>query len=64
MNKIAELQDYIDRHTPHIIKITETWCTGLVGDAELYLKRLKFVSLVVECYCTCTPPYLLLLVNP
>jgi len=38
MNKIAELQDYIDRHTPYIIGITETWCTGLVGDAELHLK--------------------------
>jgi len=38
MNKIAELKDYIDRYTPYIIEITETWCKDLVGDAELHLK--------------------------
>ena len=37
MNNIAELQDYTDQHKPHIIGITETWCTDLVGDAELCL---------------------------
>ena len=39
MNKLDELQDYIDRHKPSIIGITETWSTELVDDAELYLKE-------------------------
>lgn len=37
MNKVAELQNYIDRHRSLIIGITETWCTSCISDTELNL---------------------------
>ena len=38
MNKLAELQNYIDQCRPLIIGITETWCTNSFSDAELHLE--------------------------
>ena len=38
MNKLAELQNYIDQYRPLIIGITETWCTNSISDAELHLE--------------------------
>jgi len=38
VNKFTELQVLVDVHAPHVIGITESWCTGFIADAELHLK--------------------------
>jgi len=37
MNKLVELKSYVDQCKPHIIGITETWCTSSIDDAEISL---------------------------
>ena len=38
MNKLAEFQAFFDQQVPHVIAITESWCSKSISDAELHLK--------------------------
>ena len=38
MNKLAEFQAFVDQQAPHVIALTESWCSNSISDAEIHLK--------------------------
>ena len=38
INKFSEFQVFVDNHAPHLIAITESWCSNSISNAEINLK--------------------------
>ena len=67
MNKLTELQNYMDQYRPLITGITETWCANSISDAELHLEDYNSfrcdridMDVEVEYYYMCILLYMLL----
>ena len=37
INKFSEFQVFVDNHAPHLIAITESWCSNSISNAEINL---------------------------
>jgi len=55
-SKFAEFQVLIDQQLPHVIAISESWCSSSISNTEIQLEGytlIDHVLLVKEFYCMC-----------